>query len=408
MNAPSVMARPAFAAVIVAAGRGERLGAELPKQYLDLDGRPMLAHSLSAFLGHPRVGAVVCVINPEHKTFYEQCLAEVSASDSRKMLAVVAGGATRQASVLAGLEALEGAAPQSVLIHDAARPFVTAAMIDAVAEAIAPGIGAVPGRAIADTLKRTGADGTIRETVSRDRLHAVSTPQGFRFDEILAAHRATASAGIGDLTDDAAVAERAGMKVRLVACGDSNEKITTAADLEGARRRLAAAALPDLRTGNGYDVHALVPGDHVTLCGVRIAHDRALKGHSDADVGLHALTDALLATIADGDIGHHFPPSDPQWRGASSDRFLAFAAERVRARGGAITLVDVTLVCEAPEIGPHRDAMRQRIAEILGIGADRVSVKATTNEGIGFIGRREGVAAIAAATAHFSAGTRGA
>jgi 2-C-methyl-D-erythritol 4-phosphate cytidylyltransferase/2-C-methyl-D-erythritol 2,4-cyclodiphosphate synthase len=396
------MAKP-NAAIVVAAGRGERLGAGLPKQYRDLGGRAVLAHSLQAFGDHPAVELVVAVINPQDKTQYEQAAAQVSASSRSKILAPVSGGSTRQASVLAGMESLASLSPGKVLIHDAARPFVSQLCISRVLDAVGERAGALPGLAVADTLKRVDDAGEVADTVSRERLYAAQTPQGFRFEDILAAHRAALTAGRTPLTDDAAVAELAGIKVRIVEGDPLNAKITTAADWAEAERRLA---LPDIRTGNGYDVHPLVAGDAVTLCGIRIASDRSLKGHSDADAGLHALTDALLATIANGDIGSHFPPSDPQWRGVSSDRFLAHAAGLVRAAGGRITHLDVTLICEAPKIAPHRDAMRARIGEIAGVDVTRVSVKATTNEGIGFVGRREGIAALATATVSFTGGRR--
>jgi 2-C-methyl-D-erythritol 4-phosphate cytidylyltransferase/2-C-methyl-D-erythritol 2,4-cyclodiphosphate synthase len=386
------------AAIVVAAGRGERMGGGGPKQYRDLAGMPVLAWSLRALAAHPAVGSILTVIHLDDKDVYDQSVRAIFESGAGNLLPPVAGGATRQASVLAGLEALVAVAPRNVLIHDAARPFVSAVIVSRVLDAIEDGCGALPAVAVADTLKRADADGRVTETVARQNLHAAQTPQGFRFAEILAAHRAASLAGRTDLTDDAAVAELAGMSMRIVAGDPVNAKITTAHDLAEATRRAAA---PDIRTGNGYDVHPLIPGDAVTLCGVRIPSDRSLRGHSDADAGLHALTDALLATIAAGDIGSHFPPSDPQWRGVSSDRFLAHAAALVKAAGGAITHLDVTLVCEAPKIAPHRDAMRARIAGIAGIDIGRVSVKATTNEGIGFIGRREGIAALATATAAF-------
>jgi 2-C-methyl-D-erythritol 4-phosphate cytidylyltransferase/2-C-methyl-D-erythritol 2,4-cyclodiphosphate synthase len=258
----------------------------------------------------------------------------------------------------------------------------------------------VPTLPVSSTLKAVDADGRVTATVPRDRLHAAETPQGFRFAAILDAHRKAAAEG-RDFTDDAAVAEWAGIPVRTVPGDPANIKLTTAADIIAADRRLAGEAalkLGDIRVGNGYDVHALGPGGQVMLGGIAIPHALGLVGHSDADVALHALTDAVLGAIAEGDIGAHFPPSDPQWRGASSDRFLADAVRRVAARGGVIAHLDLTIIAEAPKIGPHRAAMRQRIAEICGIAVDRVAVKATTNEGLGFIGRGEGIAAHATAT----------
>ncbi len=384
------------AVVMVAAGRGERMGGDGgPKQYRDLGGKSVLSRAARAFLDHPDVDHMLVVVHPDDHELYAAAM-----PDDAKLLPPVSGGATRQQSVHNGLQALEGIAPGKVLIHDAARPFVTDSIISDVLAAIAPGQGALPACAVADTLKRAGKALFIEETVPRDGLFAAQTPQGFMFNEILSAHREAARKGIAGLTDDASVAEAAGIAVRIVPSPQSNSKLTTQADMEAARMKLASR-FPDVRTGNGYDVHQLEPGDGVTLCGVFIAHDQRLKGHSDADVGLHALTDALLGTIGDGDIGSHFPPSDMRWKGASSDRFLAHAVQLVRQRGGVITHLDVSLMCEAPRIGPHRDQMRARIAEIAGVEIFRVAVKATTNEKIGFIGRREGIAAIATATAVF-------
>ena len=306
------------------------------------------------------------------------------------------GGETRQASVLLGLEALAGTAPDLVLIHDAARPFVSAAVIGRVVDALASRSGAIAALPVVDSLKTSGGASTIRGSIDRAGLWRAQTPQGFAFGPILDAHRAAASAGRHDFTDDAAVAEWAGMEVALVLGEERNVKLTTREDMDMAERMLAASAEP--RTGTGFDVHRLVAGDGVWLCGVRVPHDHALEGHSDADVGLHALTDALLGAIGDGDIGQHFPPSDPQWKGASSATFLADAARRVAAAGGRITNVDVTIMAEAPKVAPHRDAMRAAIADILGIDVARVSIKATTTEGLGFVGRREGIAASAVAT----------
>ncbi|MCC2095607.1 MAG: bifunctional 2-C-methyl-D-erythritol 4-phosphate cytidylyltransferase/2-C-methyl-D-erythritol 2,4-cyclodiphosphate synthase [Hyphomicrobiales bacterium] len=386
-------------ALIVAAGRGERMGdpASGPKQYRDLGGRAVLAWSVRAFCSHAAIDHVLVAIHRDDRERYDTAL--TGFVTNAKLLEPVIGGATRQQSVLAGLETLARLAPDKVAIHDAARPFVSEELIDAMLEAADAQAGAVPGHAVTDTLKHTDSDGVVSGTVARDGLFAVQTPQVFGFDAILAAHRNAATERTG-LTDDAAVAEHAGLRVVVVPHEGENMKITTPGDLDAARAGLTDR-LPDVRTGNGYDVHQTCDGDHVTLCGLRIAHDRGLSGHSDADVGLHALTDALLATVADGDIGSHFPPSDPQWKGASSDRFLAHAVGLVRAAGGTITNLDVTLICEAPKIGPHRDAMRARIAEIAGVLVGRISVKATTNETIGFIGRREGIAAIATATAVF-------
>jgi 2-C-methyl-D-erythritol 4-phosphate cytidylyltransferase/2-C-methyl-D-erythritol 2,4-cyclodiphosphate synthase len=297
--------------------------------------------------------------------------------------------------VLAGLEALAAGKPDVVLIHDAARPFVLDGMIDAAIAAAREHGAAVPGAVVTDTIVGV-SDGAIASTPDRASLRAVQTPQAFRFDLILAAHRRAAAEGRHDFTDDGNAARFAGHAVHVFAGDPANVKITTQDDLARAAQRLGAGLVS--RTGQGFDVHAFGPGDHVWLCGVRVPHDHGFIAHSDGDVALHALTDAVLAAMADGDIGRHFPPSDPQWKGASSDRFLAFATERVRARGGIIDLLDVTILAEAPRIGPHAEAMRARMAEIAGVPVGRVSVKATTTERLGFTGRGEGIAALASAT----------
>lgn len=385
-----------IAAVVVAAGRGERAGAstEGPKQYRRLAGTAVLTRTLDAFLRHPSITRIVVVIHPDDEALFA---ASVGARPARAT--TVHGGATRQHSTLLGLRALAGDAPDLVLIHDGVRPFVDGALIDRVVAGADGSHGAIPALPVADTLKRAAPDGTIAGTVDRSVLHAAQTPQAFPFGKILAAHEDAFAAGRSDFTDDAAIAEWAGLPVRLVAGSPENTKITWAKDIALAEQRLAGTTgFPDVRTGNGYDVHAFEPGDRVTLCGVVIPHTMRLSGHSDADVGLHALTDALLATCGAGDIGAHFPPSDPQWRGAASRIFVEHAAGIVRARGGRIANADVTLICEAPRVGPHRAAMVAAMATMLGISADRVSVKATTNEGLGFIGRKEGIAAIATAS----------
>nr|WP_245195775.1 bifunctional 2-C-methyl-D-erythritol 4-phosphate cytidylyltransferase/2-C-methyl-D-erythritol 2,4-cyclodiphosphate synthase [Aureimonas populi] len=384
------------ALILVAGGRGERAGdpASGPKQYRLLAGKAVIWHSLRAVLSMPEIATVVVVIHPEDKALFQAACGEF---EGQVRLAL--GESTRQGSVLAGLRALRENPPSVVLIHDAVRPFAGPSLIRRVATSVGQDTASLPAIPVADTLKRAAADGTVGETVSRAGLYAAQTPQGFPFGPILAAHEAAFSAGRFDFTDDAALAEWAGLTVRLVEGSPDNVKLTLAADIAAANLRLRkASAMLDPRTGNGYDVHRLVPGDHVTLCGVRIEHDQRLDGHSDADVGLHALTDALLATCGAGDIGDHFPPSDPQWRGASSDRFVHHAARLVGEHGGRIANADITLICEAPKIAGHRLAMREAIARMLGISLDRVSVKATTNETIGFVGRREGIAAIATAT----------
>ena len=374
-------------ALVVAAGRGTRLGAPLPKQYLPLAGKPLLRYSLETLARHPAVGHVRVVFNPDDAAHYE------AASRGLDLLPPVAGGAARQDSVRLGLESLDGLAPERVLIHDGARPFLDSGTIDRVLTALGQAPGAIPALPVRDTVKR-GADGIVSDTVDRSSLWRAQTPQGFHYRPILAAHRAAAGS---ELSDDAAVAERAGLAVRLVAGSEENFKVTTGDDLLQAERLLAARQ-GDIRTGQGFDVHAFGPGDHVWLCGVKIPHGQGLVGHSDADVGLHALTDAILGALGAGDIGVHFPPGDAKWRGAPSHRFLRHAADLVAAAGGRIAHVDVTLICERPKIGPHRDAMVARMAEILGIETHRVSVKATTTEKLGFTGRGEGIAGQAVAT----------
>ena len=374
-------------ALVVAAGRGTRLGAPLPKQYLPLAGKPVLRYSLETLTSHPGIEAVRVVFNPDDAASYE------AAARGLDLLPPVAGGAARQDSVRLGLESLAAAPPARVLIHDAARPFLDRATIDRVLAALDEAPGAIPALPVKDTVKR-GVSGRVAETLDRSALWRAQTPQGFDYAAILAAHRAAQGS---ELSDDAAVAERAGLAVRLVAGSEANFKVTTAEDLEQAERLLLARQ-GDIRTGQGFDVHAFGPGDHVWLCGVKVAHERGLIGHSDADVGLHALTDAILGALGAGDIGQHFPPSDPKWRGAPSHVFLSHAGALVASAAGRIAHLDVTLICERPKIGPHRDAMVARIAEILDLERGRVSVKATTTEGLGFTGRGEGIAAQALAT----------
>jgi len=380
------------AAVIVAAGRGYRAGGDTPKQYRAVAGEPVIRPTLTAFLRHPDIAAVQPVIHPDDAGAFHSAAAGLDA-----ILPPVHGGATRQASVRAGLRALRGAAPDLVLIHDAARPFLSGDLISrAIAAAKAHG-AAVPAVAVTDTVKRVDEEDMVSETLDRSRLRTIQTPQAFAYDLIVAIHERAAAAGREDFTDDAALAEWAGHRVNVFPGERTNVKLTTNDDFERAEA-LRMAALADVRTGNGFDVHAFGDGDHVMLGGVRIPHARGVTGHSDADVVLHALVDAILGALAEGDIGVHFPPSDPQWRGASSDRFLAFACERVRARSGMIAHLDVTIVCEAPRVGPHRDAMRARIADIAGIPSGRVGLKATTSEKMGFTGRGEGLVAMATAT----------
>ena len=391
----------ATVALIVAAGRGVRLGQGVAKQYRKLDGRTVLYHAAAAFAGHPAVDHVVVVIGAGDRDLYDDAV------DGLALLEPVVGGANRRASVLAGLESLAAIAPDRVLIHDGARPFPSPEVIDAVLEALDRTPGAIAAVAVADSLKR-GAGGRITGAVDRDGLWRAQTPQGFRFADILAAHRAAADsvaaqgaadnrAADWDLTDDAAVAEQAGLAVSLVEGAEDNFKITTAADLARARR-LAEGRLGIVRVGTGFDVHRFGPARPLMLCGVAVDHDQGLIGHSDADVGLHALTDAILGALAAGDIGEHFPASDPAWRDAASDRFVAHAGELVARAGGMVAAVDLTVIAEAPKIAPHRVAMRMRIAEILAIPVERVSVKATSTERLGFTGRGEGIAAQAVVT----------
>jgi 2-C-methyl-D-erythritol 4-phosphate cytidylyltransferase/2-C-methyl-D-erythritol 2,4-cyclodiphosphate synthase len=366
----------------------------LPKQYRELAGEPVIRPALAAFLAHPRIAAVQPVIHPDDEELF------TAATAGLRALPPVRGGATRQASVRAGLDALDGTAdtaPDFVLIHDAARPFLTGDLITRAISAGEEHSAAVPAIAVADTVKQVDEREMVTETLERGRLRLIQTPQAFAFGLIVDAHRRAAAARLEDFSDDAALAEWAGHRVSVFAGEIANVKLTTDDDFTRAEI-LRIAALADVRTGSGFDVHAFADGDHVMLGGVRIPHARGLTGHSDADVALHALVDAILGALADGDIGAHFPPSDPQWRGAASERFLAFACERVRARSGVIAHLDVTIVCEAPRVAPHRDAMRARIAVIAGIPVGRVAVKATTSEKLGFTGRREGIVAMATAT----------
>ena len=375
------------AVLVVAAGKGERAGGAVPKQYAPLLGKPILRWTVEAFARHPRVTSVQVAIGPGQEQLY------AAAIEGLDLLPPVIGGATRQESVRRGLEALAHAAPDMVLIQDAARPLFSERVVDAVIAALESGAdGAVPLLAVADTLKRN--DDGKWTTVPREGLHRAQTPQGFRFAKILRAHRHYAAQ---DVTDDMALAELAGLHIAAVAGEDGNMKVTTPEDFALAEAHLRAR-LGESRTGMGYDVHRFVPGDHVWLCGIKVPHDHALEGHSDADAGLHALTDAILGAIGEGDIGQHFPPTDERWRGAPSWKFLDHAASLVRSKGGAITHCDVTIICERPKVGPYREAMRARIAEILKLDVSRVSVKATTTEGLGFEGRREGLAAQAVAT----------
>lgn len=398
------------AALIVAAGRGIRAGGGIPKQYREIAGQPTLRYTVEAFAAHPQVSTVVVVIHPDDRKLYDDAVSGLEVAEP------VHGGATRQESVANGLEALAEAGVDHVLIQDGARPFTDEATIARVIDALAHHDGAIAALPVSDTVKRARVAHenahmvgeplpVIAETVPREGLWRAQTPQGFRFSGILQAHRKAAGQ---DLTDDAAVAEASGLEVALVLGSPDNIKITTPVGFEIAERYMAdkkkhltqpeGLSAWETRTGTGFDVHKFGEGTFVTLGGIEIPHEQGLLGHSDADVGLHALTDALFGAMCDGDIGSHFPPSDMTWKGAASDQFLAYAVERLRARSGRLIHLDLTLICERPKIGPHREAITQRVADITGVALDRVSVKATTTEQLGFTGRREGIAAQAAVT----------
>lgn len=366
-----------FAAIVTAAGRGNRAGGDRPKQWRSLGGHSVLARALDAFAGFDRV---VLVVHPDD-------MAQAVAAFAGRVT-IVTGADTRSASVMAGLTVLEGQASH-VLIHDGARPLVDAAVIQGVIDALRGGaVAAAPALPVSDALWR-GQDGLVSGTAPRDGLYRAQTPQGFRLQEILAAHRAHPDGA----ADDVELALRMGHPVAITRGSENNLKITWPDDFARAERLLGTTM--DIRLGNGFDVHAFGPGDHVWLCGIQIAHDAGLVGHSDADVGMHALTDAIYGALAEGDIGRHFPPSDPQWKGADSAIFLKHAADLARDRGFSFGNADVTLICEAPKIGPHAAAMQARLADIMGVEEARISVKATTSEQLGFTGRREGIASIA-------------
>lgn len=367
------------AAIIVAAGRGTRAGGDVPKQWQMLAGEPVLAHSLRAFAGMLRV----LVVHPD-----DRARAEGIAGDAL----IVEGGSNRAASVRSALEALAGKGVARVLIHDGARPLVSSAVIGRIVRALDAAEAAAPALAVTDALW-TGVQDLVNGTRDRTGLYRAQTPQGFHFDAILAAHRTHP----GGAADDVEVARWAGMDVQIVEGDENNLKLTFPGDFARAEALLKGARM-DIRLGNGFDVHAFCEGDHVWLCGVKVPHGKALLGHSDADVGMHALTDAIYGALAEGDIGRHFPPSDPQWKGAESHIFLRHAAELAAKRGFKIANCDVTLICERPKVGPRADAMRAALAGIIGVDVGRVSVKATTSERLGFTGREEGIAAMATAT----------
>lgn len=378
-----------IAAIIVAAGNGSRSGLSIPKQYAPLGGRPVLAHSHAALASHPEIGRVVVVIGAGQEEMARNALSPL---DPGTMF--VTGGDTRRASVLAGLDRLQAPQPpEHVLIHDAARPLLPSSVIDRLTAALATAPGAVPVLPVADTLTKAASD-VMGADVERDGLYRVQTPQAFRYDAILRAHRTVP--GEAPVTDDAGLLRALGLPVHMVEGDSMLEKLTYSGDFDRAEALLAARRMP--RVGSGFDVHRLVPSKPLWLCGMEIAHSHGLSGHSDADVAIHALVDAILGALGEGDIGSHFPPSDPQWKGVASHLFLDFARERVAARGGEITHADITIICEAPKIGPHRDAMRARLGELMRVSPNRVSVKATTTERLGMTGRGEGIAAQAVAT----------
>ena len=376
-------------ALLMAAGRGARFGADAPKQYLPLLGRPVLRHAAEALMRDGLVGRLLPVSAPGEEARVAALLDGLPG-----VLPPVPGGDTRQRSVRAGLEALAALGPpppDAVLVHDAARPVVPAGTVARLLAALAGAPGAIPAQRVTDTLKRGDAAGRIVATVPREGLWRAQTPQAFRFPELLAAHRAAA----GEATDDAEILEAAGGAVALVEGSEGNVKITFPEDLGRVASSLSAGLLP--RIGTGFDVHRVVAGRPMVLCGVRVPCEFGLEGHSDADVGIHALCDAIYGALAEGDIGRHFPPSEARWKDADSARFLRHATGRIAARGGVLANADVTLLCERPKIGPHRDAMQARLAELLGVEPARVGVKATTTERLGFTGRGEGIAAQAAA-----------
>jgi len=378
------------AALIVAAGRGVRTGGDLPKQYRKIKGQTVLWHTMQRFISHQGIDQIQVAIHPADHDFYEEALGPLQ--QNPKLLPPAHGGATRQDSVRLGLLQLQSQAPDSVLIHDAARPFVSGALISRLIDLETDGaIAVLP---VVDTLKRADQSGIILETVERTELWRAQTPQAFRFAAILAAHQDVAAQ---NLTDDAAVAQAAGLKVHLVEGDADNFKLTTEADFQMAERLMQNSA-QETRIGQGFDVHRFDEGDSVTLCGIDIPHERGLAGHSDADVGLHAVTDALLGAIGEGDIGAHFPPTEEKWRGCPSHVFVEHAATLVRQKQGRIINVDVTLICEAPKIAPYVQKMRAKLSEMLSLDPERVSIKATTTERLGFTGRREGIAAQAMAS----------
>lgn len=371
------------AALIVAAGRGTRAGGEIAKQWQNLAGKRVIDWTVAAFEKHPQIDQIAIVYSTDDA-------AQVSGFKASGHLCVT-GGETRDASVRKGLEALSDVAPDLVLIHDAARPCISMRVINNVLDALKTNPGAAPALAVSDALWR-GKDGAVSDTLDRTGLYRAQTPQGFHFDAIVAAHNAHE----GRAADDVAVARAAGLRVAIVEGDEANLKITRRPDFERAEMLLRQKM--DIRLGNGFDVHRFGEGDHVTLCGIKVPHDRSLQGHSDADVGMHAVTDAIYGALADGDIGQHFPPSDPQWKGAASEIFLKHAVDLAAERGYRVGNVDCTLICEHPKIGPHAADMTAKMARLMGLETSQISVKATTSERLGFTGRGEGIASLATVT----------
>jgi 2-C-methyl-D-erythritol 4-phosphate cytidylyltransferase/2-C-methyl-D-erythritol 2,4-cyclodiphosphate synthase len=382
-------------AVIVAGGSGLRAGGGLPKQYQLVGGKPVLRWTLEVFLSHPLVSKVQTVIGLGHESLFASATEGLSS-----LLKPVVGGGSRQDSCRSGIEACLNFDPQKILIHDAARPFLSQDLISNIIRELDHASAVIPGLPVADTMKYAPS-GMIERTVDRASLWFVQTPQGFHYDKILAAHLKAKNDGQLSFTDDAAVAEYAGMRVQIVAGEQKNRKLTTAHDIDEADREHSTGRfenLPDVRMGQGIDFHVFEKGNAVTLCGVKIPHTHKLKGHSDADVALHAITDAILGAIGEVDIGQHFPPSDKQWKGAPSSIFVAKAMELLAVRGGMLANVDLTILAEAPRIGPHLVAMKESLRDMLGIAVDRIAIKATTTEKMGAIGRKEGMSASAIAT----------
>ncbi|WP_197721530.1 bifunctional 2-C-methyl-D-erythritol 4-phosphate cytidylyltransferase/2-C-methyl-D-erythritol 2,4-cyclodiphosphate synthase [Bartonella vinsonii] len=386
-----------IAAIILAAGRGERAGApqKIPKQYRLLGQEPVICHTVRCFVQHPAITIIILVIHPEDHKICERTIIEF-----KEHLIIVEGGDTRQVSTLRGLHALKEFKPQYVHIHDGARPFITNQLLDKIHSTVNLQEGVLPVLPIPDTLKRVNSEHYVLETIPRTHLYSAQTPQCFPFESILAAHEKAKQACKKEFTDDSAIAEWSGIPMRTILGDPNNMKITWYEDFDTAHLYLQKKMqiFPDLRTGNGYDVHSFEEGDSLTLCGIEIPFHKKLNGHSDADVALHALTDALLATQGAGDIGTHFPPSDPKWKSASSEIFLRHALDIVKQAGGRIANIDITLIAEEPKIGLYRHTMIENLMRILTISSDRISIKATTNEKLGFIGRGEGIAAFATAS----------